>query len=140
MNECRLAHRMVSGSIDSLAYLGRCVSLLCCLDPSLSECCRQYCLQLLPTPIVTHCMEDTIVNNNGGVGMLREKFSDQLKFLPIAAHCNTQRSFGGGLDLHISEKQSVSRFWMPSDLVKPSQKFTSAMCVEHMRVHSPQHI
>jgi hypothetical protein len=31
MNECRVAHRTVSGSIDSLAYLGGCVPLLSCL-------------------------------------------------------------------------------------------------------------
>jgi hypothetical protein len=58
-------------------------------------------------------MEDTIVNNNGGVGMLQANFSGQLKFAPIIAHCNTQRSFGGGLDVQISETQPVSRFWMP---------------------------
>jgi hypothetical protein len=72
--------------------------------------------------------------------MLQAKCSGQPKFVPIIAHCNTQRSVGGGLDLHISEEQSASRFWMPSDLVKPSQKFTSAVALEHMRVHSPQHI
>jgi hypothetical protein len=75
-----------------------------------------------------------------GVGLLRAKFSTQLKFVPIIAHFNTQRSFGEGLDLHISEKQSVSRFWMPSDLVKHAQKFTLVVGIEHMRVHSPQHI
>jgi hypothetical protein len=84
-------------------------------------------------------MEDTIVNNNGGAGMLQAKCCGQPKFVPIIAHCNTQRSFGGVLDLHISEKQSASRFRMPSGLVKPSQKFTSPLGVEHMRVHSPQH-
>jgi hypothetical protein len=49
-------------------------------------------------------------------------------------------NIGGGLDLHISKKQSVSRFWMPSDLVKHAQKFTLVVGIEHMRVHSPQHI
>jgi hypothetical protein len=140
MNECRVAHRIVSGSIDSLAYLGRCVPLLSCLVLS----CLVLVLPLhsvaasLASRVTTtarsdhwHYMEDTIVNNNGG-GMLRAKFSRQLEFVPIIAHCNTQRSFGGKLDLHISEEQSASRFWMPSDLVKPSQKFTSAVGVEHM--------
>ena len=73
----RVAHRTVSGSIDSLAYLGRCVPLLSCLVLS----CLVLVLPLhsvaasLASRVTTtarsdhwHYMEDTIVNNNGGGG------------------------------------------------------------------------